>query len=126
MDFHLGKFPPRIVSKEELRRMTEEVKELAMRFNQGKPQLSYILSAGYAIEGAAAVMENGAKKYARDNWKKSFPKEQLIDSMVRHLTKFMNGEELDDESGLPHVDHVLCNALFLAYHYNGRKPQEKN
>jgi len=93
----------------------------ALRYNQGKPQLSYVVSARYALEGAAAVMEAGAAKYDRDNWKNSSPKEALIDSMMRHLCKFMDGEEVDEESGLPHVDHALCNAIFLSYHYNGRK-----
>jgi hypothetical protein len=98
--------------------------ETAMRYNEGKPQLSYVMSARYALEGAAKVLEMGGLKYERDNWKKSFPKEALIDSMSRHITKFMDGEELDEESGLPHVDHILCNAIFLSYHFNGRKPKE--
>ena len=100
--------------------------EQAMRFNTGKPQLSYVISARYAIEGAAAVMEAGAHKYARDNWKKGMDAEAIIDCMVRHLSKFLDGEELDDETGLPHVDHVLCNAIFLSYHHNKRKPNDKS
>lgn len=96
--------------------------EQALRYNEGKPQLSYILDANYAIEGICKVMEFGATKYERNNWKKGFPKEKLADSLLRHLTKFLNGEELDEESGLPHVDHIGCNALFLAQHFNGRKP----
>lgn len=98
-----------------------DLQPMAMRYNEGKSQLSYILSADYAIEGAVAVMENGANKYERNNWKKGFPSEKLTDSLLRHLMKFLNGEEFDEESGLPHIDHVLCNALFLSYHYNGRK-----
>ena len=101
-----------------------EIKEQSLRYNEGKAELSYILDADYAMEGACEVMTFGAKKYDRNNWKKGFEKEQLINSLLRHLTKFQNGEEVDEESGLPHVDHALCNAIFLAYHYNGRKPNE--
>lgn len=96
----------------------------ALRYNKGKPQLSLVIEARYALEGAAEVLEFGMGKYDRSNWKNSFPKEQLIDSLMRHLCKFMDGEELDDETGLPHVDHLLCNAIFLSYHYNGRKDSE--
>ena len=99
----------------------EDSEGVSQRFNQGKPELSYILDANYAIEGICDVMSFGATKYERDNWKLGFPKEKLADSLLRHLTKFLSGEELDEESGLPHVDHIGCNALFLAYHYNGRK-----
>lgn len=95
----------------------------ALRYNEGKPKLSYVLSAKHALEGAAAVMEVGAKKYERDNWKKPFPKEVLVDSLLRHLVDFMDGVDLDSETGLPHVDHILCNAIFLSYHYNGRKDE---
>lgn len=96
----------------------------AERYNEGKPQLSYVLSARYAIEGIAEVMEQGAKKYDRDNWKKGLSAENCIDSLLRHLTKYMDGEELDPETGCPHLDHVATNAMFLAHHHNGKK--EKN
>lgn len=93
----------------------------AERYNDGKPQLSYVLAARYAVEGASMVMQEGCKKYDRDNWKKGMDDTALIDSMMRHLSKHLDGEFLDSETGLPHVDHALCNALFLSYHHNGRK-----
>lgn len=95
--------------------------EQAMRKNEGKVELSYILEADHAIKGVCEVLAFGAEKYDRGNYKKGFPKEKLADSLLRHLTSFLNGEELDTESGLHHTDHVLANALFLAYHYNGKK-----
>lgn len=86
----------------------------ALRYNAGKPQLSYLFSAPHAIEGVAKVMEFGAQKYARDNWKKGFPYTSLADSLARHLSEFLSGVDTDQDSGLPHVDHILCNALFLS------------
>jgi hypothetical protein len=99
--------------------------ETAMRFNKNKPQLSYILEAQYALEGLAEVMMKGAQKYERSNWRKPFPMEELVDSLTRHLVKYMSGEEFDDESGCHHLDHVLANSIFLSYHFNGRKPKDE-
>lgn len=86
----------------------------AERYNVGKPQLSYLLTAPRAAEALARVMEQGAKKYARDNWKKGLPREELIDSLLRHLLAYHNGALMDAESRQPHVAHILANALFLA------------
>lgn len=89
----------------------------ALRFNTGKPKLSYVLDSMPALKDMVAVMEFGAEKYDRNNWKKGFPKEELLDSMLRHVDAFYSGEDTDPDSGEPHVGHILCNAMFLAYHY---------
>lgn len=88
----------------------------AMRFNKGKPQLSLIVGARAALAGAAKVLEFGAQKYARDNWKKPTDLHVPADCLLRHLSAYLDGEYLDPDSGLPHLDHVLCNAIFLSYH----------
>jgi hypothetical protein len=53
----------------------------------------------------------GKKKYARNNWKKGFVKEELLDSLMRHVLALQNGEEFDPEHGLPHTAGVLFNAM---------------
>lgn len=89
----------------------------AMRYNTGKPELSYILDVMPALKDMVAVLEFGAKKYERNNWQRGFPKDKLLDSLLRHIDAFYSGEDVDPESGLPHVGHILCNAAFLGYHY---------
>lgn len=93
---------------------------LADRYNEGKVDFTYVLSAPKSLEGLAKVYEFGAKKYARDNWKKGLTYLTLVASLMRHLLKFLGGENLDDESKLPHVSHVLWNAQILAEMYYSR------
>jgi hypothetical protein len=97
----------------------------ADRYNTGKAELSYILSAPSAMEGLAEVFAFGATKYSRNNWQAGFPKEKLVDSLLRHLLAHQNGEVVDAESKMNHLDHVLWNALALADEYNGKRA-EKN
>ena len=88
--------------------------EKALRYNIGKPQLSYILSAPHANNALADVFAFGAEKYARDNWKNGLPPLEIVDSLLRHLEKYVNGEDLDADSQLPHVAHVHWNAMALS------------
>lgn len=90
------------------------------RYNQDKPKISMVLEAPDAITGCARVLMHGEQKYARNNWKKGLPLTEIVDSLERHTLAFLNGEETDVESGLPHVDHILCNALFLSQLWHTR------
>jgi len=85
--------------------------EQAMRFNSGKPQ--YSLIDLHALEPCARVLEFGAKKYTRDNWKKGMDLTKILDSLLRHVAALRSGELIDPESGLPHIGHIQCNAMFL-------------
>lgn len=67
-----------------------------------------------ALEGLAAVLTFGAKKYAAHNWRKGIANTRLIAAMLRHLFAIMRGEDVDPESGLPHIDHVGCCWMFLS------------
>lgn len=97
------------------------MKTKADRYNTGKPKFSLIDLQ--SLEPMVAVLEYGTLKYARDNWKKGLPITEIMDSMMHHQAALLRGEDYDPESGLPHVGHILCNAMFLSHmlHYHPSK-----
>ena len=68
------------------------------------------------LEGACQVLAYGREKYAAWNWAKGANHSVPFDSMMRHLIAWQNGEEIDPESGLGHLDHAMCNMMFLIYY----------
>ena len=85
----------------------------ALRYNEGKLQWSMIDFK--SLEGMVRVLEMGAKKYSKDNWKLGMPVTQVCESLMRHLFAYMSGEDTDPESGESHMSHVLVNAMFVEY-----------
>jgi hypothetical protein len=88
----------------------------ALRYNAGKIMLSLVPSS--LVRYVGAVLTYGAEKYAPHNWRKGFPWSSITDSLERHLAAWKEGEEIDPESGLPHLAHVACNAAFLIEHFD--------
>lgn len=85
----------------------------ADRHNKGKPK--YSLLDLNSFEDCVRVLEFGAEKYSRDNWKKGLPVSEILDSMLRHISAIQRGEFIDPESGLPHHGHISCNVMFLEH-----------
>jgi hypothetical protein len=60
------------------------------------------------------VMSMGAEKYPPHNWRKGFSDSGLVDSALRHLWQHsVEQEQLDPESGLPHMAHFYWNCCAL-------------
>lgn len=74
------------------------------------------------IESVAKILTFGAKKYSDNSWQE-LPNfwNRYKGALLRHLTAISKGEMNDPESGLPHIDHVLCNAMFLSWGYHNGK-----
>jgi len=93
-----------------------------LRYNTGKPRVD--LLDPMALEGTAVVLTYGATKYAERNWEKGMAWSKVIASLLRHVFLFMKGEDIDKESGLPHVDHIGTNAMFLQRYYRTHKDKD--
>ena len=86
--------------------------EVGTKNDAEKPRMD--LLDPLALEGLAKVLTFGANKYAAHNWRKGIANTRLIAAMLRHLFAIMRGEDVDPESGLPHIDHVGCCWMFLS------------
>jgi hypothetical protein len=88
----------------------------ASRYNYGKPPLNYVLTFGAALRSFAEVCRYGETKYERYNYLKGGkPLSEYTDCILRHLVAWQRGEDLDPESGVSHLGHVVWNALALAH-----------
>lgn len=79
-----------------------------------KPRVD-LVPAG-AVLAIADVFTFGAKKYAPNNWRGGFDWSRLIGALERHIAAFKEGEDLDPESGLPHMAHAGCCVMMLLEH----------
>ena len=87
--------------------------EQGLRFNEGKPRWSLVPQS--ALIPMVKVLEFGADKYGVGNWSKGLSIRETCESLKRHLDAFMEGEDTDPESGISHIGHIQCNALFISY-----------
>lgn len=83
-----------------------------LKYDKEKPRMD-LIDADF-LEGLAKVLTFGSKKYAAHNWRGGIAVSRLIASSYRHLGAVNRGEDIDQESGLPHVYHLACCVMFLS------------
>lgn len=104
------------ISKEEVinsLKNTVTVTDDFIKYDSDK--LRYDLIPPEVMKAMANVLTYGAQKYSDDNWKKCNDDSRYIGALYRHLEEWRLGNEIDDESGLPHLHHALTNLAFLVY-----------
>lgn len=90
-----------------------------VKHDESKRRMDLIpTSLGSAV---ARVLEFGANKYGDNNWRKGLKWGRVYAALQRHLADFWSGNDLDSESGLPHLYHAACNIAFLIEFYEKRK-----
>ena len=90
----------------------DDTPEEGRKDDSGK--LDWSLFPWKGAEAIVRVLMFGARKYAPNNWKKvPDAKRRYFNATIRHMTAWIEGEENDPETGLPHLAHAGCCVLFL-------------
>lgn len=80
--------------------------------DEGK--LRYDLMPPWALEQVVEVLTYGAGHYSPNGWRLvPDAKARYTAALMRHLEKWRQENDIDGGTGLPHLAHVICNAIFL-------------
>jgi len=77
-----------------------------------KPERFDLIPAG-ALAQLSRVYGEGARKYDDHNWRGGYAWGLSYAALQRHLTAFWGGEDLDPESGMPHLAHAAWHCFTL-------------
>jgi hypothetical protein len=130
---HTPEYDPPILDGERLRQqhqLNELLKATSVQPNQAAPgevritdpitggqkgskssQLSCAPPEGLRELGKVFAM--GAAKYERHNFRKGYAWSLSADALLRHVIEWIDGNDLDDESGLNHLAHAAWHCLNL-------------
>lgn len=89
---------------------------MATKYDEGKARLDLIPPE--ILEVIAKVYGMGAIKYEPNGWRDpaTFDYSRLYSAGQRHRGEFWKGNDLDEESGLPHLAHSIWNDMALLYY----------
>lgn len=89
-----------------------EGKRAGVKHDSDKPD--WTLLPWPALEEVVRVLEHGARRYGRDNWRKvPEPERRYLAAAIRHITAVLGGELVDPDSKRAHLAHAVCSLLFL-------------
>lgn len=116
---------PKIIQEDNLPYFLQKAQEVAdaegftceaepqagIKYDVGKPRFDLIPAKPMRI--IAEVYTMGAAKYADRNWEKGIAYSRIYGAVQRHLNAFWSGQDLDEESALPHLAHAAWGLLAL-------------
>ena len=89
----------------------KEIRNQINKADAGKLRMELIPPSAFIA--LAEVLTYGAEKYSANSWREVEP-ERYKGALMRHFVEYLiNNESVDEESGISHIRHVLCNAAFL-------------
>ena len=85
------------------------------KYDEGKNRMGLMCeNFSRALWEVGKVSTFGANKYGVNSWQNlSNPKERYMDALCRHLFQHLQGEKINEESGLLHLSHCAWNILAL-------------
>ena len=109
-----------MISKLEEADVREDVRKTEVRIvnaqtggQKGQKDIRWDLVPIEPMQEVARLYHEGAKKYAKDNWRKGYDWSLSYAAMQRHATQFWNGESYDGETGCHHLSSVVFHALAM-------------
>ncbi len=88
--------------------------EKGLKYDEGKQRWD-LLDWGI-VKGIVKVLTYGATKYKPNSWQTiENAKERYFAALMRHLIAYREGERVDPESGISHLNHCATNISFLKY-----------
>lgn len=89
-----------------------EIKREISRYGSGRPRIDLLPIEG--LEVAAASFEYGTRKYALNDWRKrNLSHRDQARAAISHIYKYLQGEDVDSESGCEHLGNALARLLML-------------
>lgn len=89
------------------------VKDPTTGGEKGSKLSRYDLIPSYPLELLAQHYGRGAQKYEENNWRKGYKWGLSFAAMMRHAWAFWKGEDIDPETGSPHLVAVAWHAFAL-------------
>lgn len=94
--------------------MTDEVRTVSTTGGEkGTKSARFDLIPVGPLTTVARLYAKGAEKYADHNWRRGYEWSKSYAALMRHATQFWDGEDCDEETGLPHMASVVFHALAL-------------
>jgi hypothetical protein len=90
----------------------------AVKHDGTKPRMDLIPPE--ALLAMGEMFRHGADKYSDRNWEKGMAWGRVYGSLQRHLNAYWRGEDIDKDSGKPHIwCACCCVAMLVAYRERG-------
>ncbi len=116
--YNAGKLKWSLLDWTSLRSMVKVLMYGAHKYSVFKDGSGNIVTGAEISPEAAEKLE--LQSSGQHNWKTGLKTTEICDSTMRHLVAYMQGEDIDPESGLPHTGHLFCNIMFLEYMMENR------
>lgn len=100
-----------LIKGQDAKGKTFVMKQTGVKYDAGKSRVDLLPCS--AILEMGKVMEFGATKYQAHNWRKGLAWSRCAAAAIRHIYKWLAGEDIDPESGCSHLAHAGVNICFL-------------